>query len=336
MRVLLIKTSSLGDVIHSLPAVTDAQKALPDIKFDWVVEEGLVEIPAWHPAVREVIPVAIRRWRKAWIKSLLSDEFRTFKQRVKQPYDLVLDAQGLLKSAWLAWMSRSPRYGLDKHSAREPLAASFYQEKIFVAKGDHAIDRVRQLFAKTLGYECPPLESIDFGLQSMRPAKPEKAIVFLHGTTWVTKHWPEKYWIELAEKVIDEGYQVWLPWGSDEEKQRAERISTKTKAKVLEKMNLTDIAKTLAASQGVIGVDTGLCHLAAALDVPSVTIYGSTKPELTGTKGDNQHHMAVEFECAPCLKRQCQYQEVLEVTPACYTTVQPPEVWSNFKQKVGL
>ena len=102
MRVLLVKTSSLGDVIHTLPALTDAQRAIPGIQFDWVVEEGFAEIPAWHPAVAQVIPVAIRRWRKHPLQTLRSGEWRRFKARLREThYDLVIDAQGLLKSAWL-------------------------------------------------------------------------------------------------------------------------------------------------------------------------------------------------------------------------------------------
>ena len=128
MRVLLIKTSSLGDVIHTLPALTDAARAIPGIRFDWVVEEGFAEIPAWHPAVDAVIPVAIRRWRKKPLQAVRSGEWSNFKRRLRETqYDLVIDAQGLLKSAWLTRYARAEVVGLDKSSAREPLAARFYQ-----------------------------------------------------------------------------------------------------------------------------------------------------------------------------------------------------------------
>ena len=126
MRVLVIKTSSLGDVIHALPALTDAARAIPGIRFDWVVEEGFAEIPTWHPAVDKVIPVAIRRWRKNLWQTFKSGEWRRFKQRIQSTkYDLVIDAQGLLKSAWLTRYVRAPVAGFDKNSAREPIAARF-------------------------------------------------------------------------------------------------------------------------------------------------------------------------------------------------------------------
>ncbi|HIQ53746.1 MAG TPA: lipopolysaccharide heptosyltransferase I, partial [Pseudomonas pachastrellae] len=146
MRVLLIKTSSLGDVIHTLPALTDAARAIPGIRFDWVVEEGFAEIPSWHPAVDAVIPVAIRRWRKKPLQAVRSGEWGNFKRRLRETqYDLVIDAQGLLKSAWLTRYARAEVVGLDKSSAREPLAARFYQRRLAVAWGQHAVERTRQL-----------------------------------------------------------------------------------------------------------------------------------------------------------------------------------------------
>ena len=139
MRVLLVKTSSLGDVIHALPALTDAARAIPGITFDWVVEEGFAEIPTWHPSVGNVIPVAIRRWRKNLWETIKSGEWRRFKQRLRaEKYDLVIDAQGLLKSALLTRYVKAPVAGFDRDSAREPLASRFYQRRLAVARGQHA------------------------------------------------------------------------------------------------------------------------------------------------------------------------------------------------------
>src|SRR5690606_6912806 len=164
MRVLLIKTSSLGDVIHTLPALTDALEAIPGIRFDWVVEEGFAEIPVWHPAVAEVIPVAIRRWRKSPLKTLRSGEWQRFRQRLhKHSYDLVIDAQGLFKSAVLTLGLKVPVAGLDRRSAREPLASRFYDKRIAVPRDQHAVERVRQLFAQALGYRLPARVG-DYGL----------------------------------------------------------------------------------------------------------------------------------------------------------------------------
>jgi len=294
VRVLLIKTSSLGDVVHTLPALTDAQRAIPGIQFDWVVEEGFAEIPAWHPAVAQVVPVAIRRWRKNLWQTLRSGEWRRFKARLRETrYDLVIDAQGLLKSAWLTRYVKAPVAGLDRDSAREPLASRVYDRRYAVPRDQHALERVRQLFAQALGYELP--QGIgDYGLDRAQLATPgeEPYLLFLHGTTWPSKHWPEAYWRELAERMSAFGWAIRLPWGNAEEKARAERIAEGIAgASVLPRLNLGGVAKVVAGARACVAVDTGLGHLAAALDVPSISLYGPTLPGRVGAYGRSQVHL---------------------------------------------
>jgi len=294
VRVLLIKTSSLGDVVHTLPALTDAQRAIPGIQFDWVVEEGFAEIPAWHPAVAQVIPVAIRRCRKNLWQTLRSGEWRRFKARLRETrYDLVIDAQGLLKSAWLTRYVKAPVAGLDRDSARESLASRFYDRRYAVPRDQHALERVRQLFAQALGYELP--QGIgDYGLDRAQLATPgeEPYLLFLHGTTWPSKHWPEAYWRELAERMSAFGWAIRLPWGNAEEKARAERIAEGIAgASVLPRLNLGGVAKVVAGARACVAVDTGLGHLAAALDVPSISLYGPTLPGRVGAYGRSQVHL---------------------------------------------
>lgn len=294
MRVLLIKTSSLGDVVHTLPALTDAQRAIPGIQFDWVVEEGFAEIPAWHPAVAQVIPVAIRRWRKNLLQTLRTGEWRRFKARLRETrYDLVIDAQGLLKSAWLTRYVKAPVAGLDRDSAREPMASRFYDRRYTVPRDQHALERVRQLFAQALGYAL--LQAIgDYGLDRAQLAAPgeEPYLLFLHGTTWPSKHWPEAYWRELAERMSAFGWAIRLPWGNAEEKARAERIADGIAgASVLPRLNLGGVAKVIAGARACVAVDTGLGHLAAALDVPSISLYGPTLPGRVGAYGRSQVHL---------------------------------------------
>nr|WP_219852972.1 lipopolysaccharide heptosyltransferase I [Stutzerimonas stutzeri] len=291
---MLIKTSSLGDVVHTLPAVTDAQRAVPGIQFDWVVEEGFAEIPAWHPAVAQVIPVAIRRWRKQPLQTLRSGEWRRFKARLREArYDLVIDAQGLLKSAWMTRYVKAPIAGLDRDSAREPLASRFYDRRYAVPRDQHALERVRQLFAQSLGYPVP--ETIaDYGLDRNQLATPGEApyLLFLHGTTWPSKHWPEQYWRELAERMSEFGWAIRLPWGNADEKARAERIADGLAGvSVLPRLNLGGIAKVVAGARACVAVDTGLGHLAAALDVPSISLYGPTLPGRVGAYGRSQVHL---------------------------------------------
>nr|WP_290446671.1 lipopolysaccharide heptosyltransferase I [Pseudomonas guariconensis] len=338
---MIIKTSSLGDVIHTLPAVTDAAHALPGIRFDWVVEEGFAEIPSWHPAVDQVIPVAIRRWRKNLWQTIKSGEWKAFKQRLRaQKYDLVIDAQGLVKSAWLTRYVKAPVAGLDRYSAREGWASRFYDRRLSVAVGQHAVERVRQLFALALAYDLPEgigRYGLDLDRLQLPPAAPY--VVFLHGTTWATKHWPEAYWRELAERLGRRNLQVRLPWGNPAEKARAERIAQGLKnCEVLPKLNLAGVARVLAAAKACVAVDTGLGHLAAALDVPTISLFGPTNPGLTGAYGRVQVHQASDFPCAPCLQKKCTYKPSAEDLrrfdlkrewPLCFTRLNPEHVASR-------
>ncbi|MCC6076391.1 lipopolysaccharide heptosyltransferase I [Pseudomonas sp. GCM10022188] len=339
MRVLLIKTSSLGDVIHTLPALTDAMRAIPGIRFDWVVEEGFAEIPTWHPAVERVIPVALRRWRKNLWSTIRSGEWQRFKACLaERDYDLVLDAQGLVKSAWLTRYARGPVAGLDRASAREPLASRFYDRGCTVPWGVHAVERVRQLFAQALGYELPAGGG-DYALDRQRllaGRRDEPYLLLLHGTTWTTKHWPERYWRELAELLGVQGWAIRLPWGNAHEKARAERIAAGlAHVTVLPKLNLAGVAAELAGARACVAVDTGLGHLAAALDVPTISLYGPTNPGFTGAYGRGQVHLASDFPCAPCLKKTCAYQPTAEdrqrfdlasEQPLCFTRLNPARV----------
>lgn len=295
-RVLLVKTSSMGDVIHTLPALTDAVNALGDIRFDWVVEEGFAEIPRWHPAVDKVIPVAIRRWRKTPLRSLFGDEWKQCRAQLKrQRYDAIVDAQGLLKSAWLTLMADGPRYGLDSASAREGICAWFYQHPLPVAKGQHAVERVRQLLAQALGYAVPAALG-DYGLQQVAFDSAQVPVadyaVCLHGTTWPEKHYPEAYWRDVIDALCARGLQVMLPWGSERERERAGRLAQDRRgALVLPRCTLSQMAALLKAAKVVVAVDTGLGHLTAALDTPCVSLYGPTSPRLVGAYGKHQRHL---------------------------------------------
>jgi heptosyltransferase-1 len=356
-KVLIIKTSSLGDIIHTLPAISDATQQINNIQFDWLIEENFTAIPHWHPSVQHVIPVAIRRWRKQLIQTLRSGQWQQFKQRLQQQqYDLIIDAQGLLKSAWLTHLAKGHRYGLDKHSAREPLASYFYQHPQAVNKQQHAVERVRQLFAQSLNYSYQNLP-LNYGISEHLSALTDlntltqratenpnnPTILFLHGTTWASKHWPEHYWIKLAQTLIAEQYKILLPWGNAAEYQRALRIqqhavqSNSTTINdhqsiiILTKMNLDQLAQQILTVDAVIAVDTGLAHLAAALNRPTIALYGPTSSGLTGTYGDHQIHLQSTFSCAPCFKKSC--QKINDgINPACYSQLTPEKIHRKVKQ----
>lgn len=330
MKVLIVKTSSMGDVIHTLPALSDAMAAIPGIQFDWVVEEGFSEIPKWHPAVNKVIPVAIRRWRKNLIKTWKSGEWRAYKQQLKSTrYDAVIDAQGLLKSALLVTrLADGISYGLDKQSAREPLASHFYNTSLPVAKQQHAVERVRQLFALALGYSVPESRG-DFAIHqhfvTSEPLDASDYLVFQHSTTRDDKHWPEKYWQELIRIAGDKGWKIKLPWGSDAEKLRAERLaSAHQHAVVLPKLTLAEVAGVLANAKACVSVDTGLSHLAAALDKPNVILFGPTDPGLVGGYGKDQI----------CLKASDYPEVTLPVDPAIFASLTPEIVWGVLESNI--
>lgn len=333
MRVLLIKTSSMGDIIHTLPALTDAGNAIPGIRFDWVVENNFADIPRWHPLVDKIIPVALRRWRRGVFSSKTRIEWRQLREQLRATqYDLVLDAQGLVKSAFVAAFTRGTRVGLDWGSAREPLASLIYQRKCNVNFYQHAVVRMRSLFSQALAYPLPE-SGPDFGISMPAVDGPSSAntpyIVFLHGTTWESKQWPETYWAELANLVSRAGFRVKISSSHPDEMARANRIAAQSPAvDVLPGLNIKEMAGLLAHASGAAVVDTGLGHLAAALNVPTVSIYGPTNPEFTGALGKRSIHLAADFPCAPCLGRVCRYKEASEVSPACYSTVNPARVWS--------
>lgn len=294
-RVLIVKTSSMGDVLHTLPALTDASNLIPGIRFDWVVEENFAQIPSWHFAVDHVIPVAIRRWRKAWFTRDIRAERRQFYEQLSQnTYDVVIDAQGLIKSAFLITRKANGiKHGLDRKSAREPMASWFYDVKHAVAKNLHAVERVRLLFAQSLGYQLTN-DKGDYAIAqhflNNLPLDDQQYLVFLHSTTRDDKHWTEEQWRNLIKLVAANGYKVKLPWGSEPEYQRSLRLAEGfSNVEVLPKLTLAEVANVLAGAKVVVSVDTGLSHLTAALDRPNVTLYGPTDPKLIGGYGKNQY-----------------------------------------------
>lgn len=285
-RILLVKTSSLGDVLHNLPVVGDIARRHPHAKIDWIVEEGVAQLPGLHPGVHDVIPVAVRRWRKQLLDGNTWHELHEFRRKLaERDYDLVIDTQGLLKSALIARSASAGRCGYDWGSAREPLASLFYDRTYSVPRNLHAVERNRRLAGLALGYE--PQGAPDYGIRAPQlelPWLPDAPyVVLLHATSRDDKLWDERNWIALGNRLHDAGLRAVLPWGNDKEKARSERLAAAIPDAICPpRLDLNQAAALLGHARAVIGVDTGLSHLAAALDVPTIGIYTSTDPGLTG------------------------------------------------------
>ena len=294
MRVLLIKMSSLGDVVHALAGVTDAARAKPGLVFDWVVEEAYQVIPKWHPAVRRTILAPLRRWRKAPVRTVWSGELKGFRDELRRDsYDLVLDAQGLLKSAVVGQQARGPLVGRSATSAREPAAALLYKRRVKVDLKRPEVEQLRQLFARAIGYG-EPHGPADFGIDRARlESASEERIkrgpkggtpndapyaVFLHGAAWHSKLWPEEKWVECARFTAKRGIRVLLPSGNHEEQERARRIAAESGGEAVGRLEIPELAHFLAKARFVVGLDTGLTHIAVALGTPTVTLYGPSVP----------------------------------------------------------
>jgi len=285
-KILFIKTSSLGDVIHNMPAVSDAQARVPGARIAWVVEEAYVPLVRLHPAVTDVIPVATRRWRKAPFSAATWREIGERRRAiVAETYDAVIDTQGLLRTGILTRSAKGRRHGYGRRSIREPVAAMFYDVKHAVARDLHAIKRNRLLAGLALGYEPdgPP----NYGLDRERLREGNRPYaVLLHGTARPEKEWAAENWIALGKILGARNIDLVLPWGSDREHARAAHLAANiTKSRVTDALPLDRMARLIAGAQFVVGVDTGLVHLAAALGVPLVAIFAASRPELTGPIG---------------------------------------------------
>ena len=332
MNALLVKMSSLGDIVHTFPAVDDAARR--GVRFDWVVEENYEPLPALATGVDTVLPVAFRRWRRAPLTG--TGEALAFVRRLRQRrYDLVVDAQGLLKSAVVGTLARADeRVGLDFASVRERPAALAYGRRVAVARAEHAITRTRELFAEAFGYRTPTTPP-RFGLAG-RPVH-DSHVLLAHGTTWSTKTWPEPYWIDLARHVADAGLTPVVPW-VDGEKPRALRIARAVpEAHVCPPMDLASVVDLVGTVRGVVGVDSGIAHLGAAFGRPTVMLFGPTDPHLTGCQGRYASNLSASLGCAPCQSRRCHYGGAARtwhgkpVEPACLASVRPGRAWSALR-----
>lgn len=336
-KILLIKLSSLGDLFHVLPALSDARLAYPDCVFDWVIDENFHEVALWHPAVKRIFMTNHRVWKRelfsfnTWrsMASLAADMRSSI-------YDLIIDGQGNFKSATLSCLARGPRAGFDQHSVREWIAHWAYQRKFPAPKNSHAIDRLRRLFASALEYPLP-LSPPDFQIDRSKFISPDFFLpkdycLFIHNASWKTKLWPEAHWVELIRRTVADGFSVLLPWGNNEEKQRAQRLAVDKNVHVLPKLSLSEVGFVLERARACVAMDTGLSHFSAALDVPCVTLYGSTHSGLIGASGSNQVHLMSTLACSPCEKKSCRFNETEN---PCLKEITSARVYKELQQIVS-
>jgi heptosyltransferase-1 len=281
MRLLLVKTSSMGDLVHNMPMVADIRHHFPDAVIDWVAEESFAEIARMSEDVTRVIPVALRRWRRHLFAAQTWKEILTCRTELQaQQYDFILDTQGLLKSILITRMAHGASHGQDSESAREGLAGRFYDVAHRIPRDLHAVTRNRMLAAQALGYpmpQTPPEYRLRIPQTTLPLTLPERYVVLLHGTSRESKQWPEEHWIDFCRAISNDYPHILLPWGNESERLRAERIAAQvTGAALLPRLGLAQLARIMQQSSLIVGVDTGLMHLAAGLNVPTLAIYRDT------------------------------------------------------------
>ena len=286
LKVLLIKTSSLGDVVHNLPVVTDIRRRFPNARIDWAVEEAYAPLVRLNPSLDGIITVAIRRWRTRPLAPSTWSEIGAMRRSLRRDrYDAVIDTQGLIKSALLARAARGRHHGYDRTSAREGFAARLYDVTHPIPRGQHAVVRNRLLAGAALGYR--PDGPADYGVRDDAGAgEGGRYGVFLHATSRADKLWPVEHWVGIGRELEARGLQTVIPWGNEDERKRSEKLAAGLKrARVPSLAPLAEVARLLAGAAVVVGVDTGLTHLAAALGVPVIALYCGSDPVLTGVYG---------------------------------------------------
>lgn len=291
MKILIVKTSSMGDIIHAFPIVSDILYAYPQARIHWLAEESFSSVVSLHPSIRKVHVCAFRRWRRSLLRRDVWREMKQLAQRLREEaFDLVIDEQGLLRSAWIASWTKAPVHGFSKDTVREPLATRFYQHTYPIHENEGAVRRYRMLAAAVLSYPMPRTPP-HFALQacadvSITQKKPYVSLVV--NTSREEKLWPERYWVALGQKWHERGYTSVLYWGNAQEKERVQRIAAKIPDSVVApRRSLDRTAVWLQQGSIMIGVDTGLAHLAAALGVPSVGIFVSTRTDILHLIGDS-------------------------------------------------
>ena len=290
LRVLVVRVTSMGDVVLTLPAISDMVDQLPGIQIDWLVEKPFAAIAAMHPGIQTVHAVSWRKWRLSLWRRDTRKALSEFRQRLRQTrYDLVLDFQGqIAKSVVLGKMACGPLVGFGWQGLREPLSSCFYQRRGQVSKALHLVPRSRALAATLLGYPVPTTAP-DYRLRpppapwapTRATGLPSYALLIPHASR-PEKHWPEDRWVAIGQRLRGLGHQVVVLWGSPAEQRMARQLAQQFDGQVPPFLTVAEAAGVLARAHVVVGLDTGFTHLAAGLERPTVGIYCDFDPALAG------------------------------------------------------
>lgn len=318
MRLLFVKLSSMGDIFHSYFALSDFRAQYPNAQLDWLVDDQFSELARWHKAVDTVYTVPLRAYKKKPTAGAKQSLKNAISELRPLNYDLILDAQGLLKSALLARKANGPIAGYHFSSCREPLASLFYKRRYSISKSLHAITRTRQLMALSNGYQKQLASLPNMGLPVTNWDKPKVApkrfgIIF-PGTSWPTKHWVDEHWKILVQKLASSNFPIMIGWGTQGEYSRSLYIAAENPNVIVppQCLSLTEMAQWIAHSSWVIGVDTGFTHLASTMNKPVIGLFGPTSSEQTGVLGENSHNIDTELPCRPCRKKHCRLSKIKE------------------------
>lgn len=284
-RILIVKISSLGDVIHNFPMVSDIQAEFPSCQIDWLVEEAYVPLVNMHQSVHRIIPISLRRWRKSIFSFSTWRELKQCLNEIrKYPYDLIIDSQGLIKSALFAKLARGTTYGFGMKSVREKLASVTYDISLDPPSNQHMLERCRGLASLILGYDHPV--KINYSLTEQTTSKLKtNEVLILCSSAQSKKIWPSKNWIQICNYLASSGLECKFVWGDPRDRKICEEITASAGGEILPRMQIDDIASVIQRSRLVIGLDTGLLHLAAAMETPLISIFGASDPEKTGPRG---------------------------------------------------
>ena len=283
--VLIVRPSSLGDIVYALAVASDIRRHRPRLAIDWVAERGFVPLIEMCPEIRRVVPFALRSWRRSPFSSETWRNVSAFRRDLRTDrYRAILDLQEQVKGALIARAARGRRHGFDRTSAREPIATLAHDVHHRVPRNLHFVERCRRLAAAALGYALDGPPQWHMVPPTTAPMIPERPYaVVLHATSRAEKLWPDDRWRALIAHFASAGYETVLPWGTPEEESRSRRIADHIEGAIVPPwLSLPEAATTLARADIAIGIDTGFTHLAATLGTPTIALFFATDPSVHG------------------------------------------------------